>query len=64
MAKTKGNATGDKPRRFRITNPNASGAEGTEFQVPADATEEEIGDAAAEAFMDGVSYGWEPVDEE
>ncbi len=54
----------DGMRWFRITNPNASGAQDNEFAVPADATEEEIADAAAEAFMDGVSYGWEEIEDD
>lgn len=46
---------------YRVTNPKA---EETEFEVPADATQEEIAAAAFDAIADVLSYGWEPVPSE
>ncbi len=56
--------TDDEVVRYRITNPNAYGADGAEFEVDADATEAEIAKAACEAFLDAVSYGHERIEED
>lgn len=49
-------------RVYRITNARIN-ADGAEFEVPADATEDDIAQAAADAVAEFLSYGWEPADE-
>lgn len=51
-------------RLFRISKCNASGVEGTEFEVEMSATEDEIAAAAADAVAERLSYGWEEVADE
>lgn len=48
---------------YRITSSSNAAADGAEFEVPDQATEEEVAEAAAITFMEYSSYGWEPVDD-
>lgn len=45
------------PRRFRLTGGND--ADGAEFEMPDDATEGQIAQAAADTFLEFSSFGWE-----
>lgn len=48
-------------RRFKITAPGKP-YNGVDFEVADDATEEEIANAASEAVMQYVSFGWEEIE--
>ncbi len=49
---------------FRITSESHSQLNGIEFEVDDDASEDEIADAALEAAIEYISYGWEEIKEE
>lgn len=51
-------------RRFRISSDRVQQIDGAEFEVEDDATEDEIAEAASEAVMGWISYGWEEIAEE
>jgi hypothetical protein len=49
-------------RRFKIASKQIKGADGAEFEVACDATEEEIATAAFDAVAEHLDYGWEEID--
>jgi hypothetical protein len=46
---------------FRITGGKQPDLSGIEFEVAADADENQIAEAAHEAIVEWLSYGWEEV---
>lgn len=49
--------------RYRITSGQIHAANGVEFEVDEEATDEEIALAAADAVAEVLSYGWERIDD-
>lgn len=49
-------------KRFKITGDND--ADGAEFEVEDDATEEDIAKAAFECAVEYFNFGWEPAEDD